>query len=68
MLSSLVEIGALFGVVTLGAAFKADNMGSVEFIWAARKGGAWGLWGLTGRLGGLLKSTGLLPGKGSSRS
>jgi hypothetical protein len=56
VLSSLVGIGALLEVVALGAAFKADNLGSVGFAWVFRKGGAWGL----------LRSMGLLPGKGSS--
>ena len=68
MLKSLLEIGAFSGIVTLVAAFKADNIDSVIFVWVVRKGGAWGLRGLTGRLGGLLKSMGLLLGKGSSRS
>ena len=68
MLNSLLGIGAFSGVVTLVAAFKADHIGTVGVVWAFREGGARDLRGLIGRLGGLLKSTGILPGKGSFRS
>ena len=69
--------------MTFGAAFKAYNIGleavgvsswtvvvieAVGVVWAVWKGGAWGLRGLIGKLGGLLDSAGLLPAKGSSRA
>ena len=36
--------------MTLGAAFKADNIDAVGVVWAVRKGGTWGVRGLIGKL------------------